>query len=95
MMRKQEPWHPCSRELGLCSSMEQRVKFPGEKGYGFFTLMVIDHSDPGKKQWREKLKGVMYKSDPKDRGLMMNFCPFCGAKIDWFREGKADDVQAQ
>jgi hypothetical protein len=62
-----------------------RVKFPDEKGYGFFALMVIDCSDP-EKRVHERLKGVMYKSEPKDHGLMMNFCPFCGAKIDWFRE---------
>jgi hypothetical protein len=24
--------------------------------------------------------------EPEDHGLMMNFCPFYGAKIDWFRE---------
>jgi hypothetical protein len=65
--------------------MFQRVKFPGEKGYGFFALMVIEHSSLEKKQAHEELKGVIYKSDPKDHGLMMNFCPFCGAKIDWFR----------
>jgi hypothetical protein len=65
--------------------MENRIKFPGEKGYGFFALMVIDHSEPEKRA-HTNLKGVMYKSEPKDQGLMMNFCPFCGAKIAWFRE---------
>jgi hypothetical protein len=84
--------------------MEQRIKFPGEKGYGIFALMVIDRSDMGKKQAQEKLKGIMYKSDAKDHGLMMNFCPFCGSRIDWFREsgtapkkkpeGTAYDAQA-
>jgi hypothetical protein len=83
--------------------MAQRIKFPGEKGYGFFALMIISRSDLGKKQVQEKLKGIMYKSEAKDHGLMMNFCPFCGAKIDWFRENREQkpeedethDIQAQ
>jgi hypothetical protein len=66
--------------------MAQRVKFPGERGYGFFTLMVIEYSDREKNRAQEKLKGVMYRSNKNDNGLMMNFCPFCGSKIDWFRE---------
>jgi hypothetical protein len=66
--------------------MARRIIFPGEKGYGFFALMIIKRSDLEKKQVQEKLKGIMYKSKAKDRGLMMNFCPFCGSKIDWFRE---------
>jgi hypothetical protein len=85
-MANSEKWHPCSQEQGFCPSMEQRIKFPGEKGYGFFALMVIKRSDLEKNQVQEKLKGVMYKSNKNDNGLMMNFCPFCGSKIDWFRE---------
>jgi hypothetical protein len=66
--------------------MARRVKFPGEKGYGFFALMLPDSSDPEKKRLRETLEGVIYKSDAKDHGFAMAFCPFCGSKIDWFRE---------
>jgi hypothetical protein len=105
IMEKPKAWHPCSQEHGFCPSMEQRVKFPGEKGYGFFALMVIERSGPEKRA-HEKLKGVMYKSEPKDQGLMMNFCSFCGEKIDWFRKESQEikptdtedvqhDIQAQ
>jgi hypothetical protein len=66
--------------------MAQRIKFPREKGCGIFALMVIDDSDLDKRQVREKLKGVFYKKDKNDRGLMLNYCPFCGSRIDWFRE---------
>jgi hypothetical protein len=38
---------------------------------------------------KESLKGIMYKSDHKDRGLMLNYCPICGSKIDWWREENA------
>jgi hypothetical protein len=97
--KTEEKWHPCSQEQGFCSPMMKRLKFPGEKGYGFFAFIVIDPPN-GKQTW-EKLKGVMYKSETKDHGMMLNYCPFCGARIDWFREDRnqrpeeANDVQAQ
>jgi hypothetical protein len=64
--------------------MMKRLKFPGEKGYGFFAFMIIEHLN--EKQIQEKPKGIMYKSETKDHGMMLDYCPFCGAKIDWFRE---------
>jgi hypothetical protein len=97
-----QDWHPCNKEQGFCPSMAARIKFPGERGYGFFALMILKKADLNKKQIRaeETLMGAMYKSDAKDKGIMMNFCPFCGATIDWFRqkekppkEEKSNDVQ--
>jgi hypothetical protein len=84
-------WHPCNQRQGFCPLMDERVKFPGEKGYGFFAFVVVNYCDPENKQSREEVQGVMYKSDQKDRGLMMNCCPFCGAKIDWFRDKKEQE----
>jgi Icc-related predicted phosphoesterase len=100
MEKTEEKWHPCSQEQGFCSSMMKRLKFPGEKGYGFFAFMVIDHLN--EKRVQEKLKGILYKSETKDHGIMLNYCPFCGEKIDWFRdareqkpEGESHEVQIQ
>lgn len=33
-----------------------------------------------------RLIGVRYCLDRYDRGLMLNYCPWCGAMIDGFRE---------
>jgi hypothetical protein len=32
------------------------------------------------------ISGVGYKKDAKDMGVMLNYCPFCGEKIDWFKK---------
>jgi len=32
------------------------------------------------------LRGVLYKMKSKDPGLALNFCPFCGERLDWFRD---------
>jgi hypothetical protein len=34
------------------------------------------------------ISGVGYKETAKDKGVMLNYCPFCGEKIDWFRENR-------
>ena len=33
-----------------------------------------------------QIKGALYKQDAKDKGLMLNYCPWCGEKIDWFNQ---------
>jgi hypothetical protein len=32
--------------------------------------------------------GIMYKVDAKDKGLMLNVCPFCRNPIDFFRQDR-------
>lgn len=29
--------------------------------------------------------GVYYKTSAKDRGLMLNHCPWCGESLEWFK----------
>lgn len=78
-------WHPCDKEKGFCASLASRVKHPNDGGYGLVMLITLNTSD---KRVKEELKGVLYKTECKDRGLMLNHCPFCGAKIDWWRNTK-------
>jgi hypothetical protein len=68
--------------------MKRCIKFSGGKGCGFFALLAMNRSDPGEKQARGKLNGAIYKPNAKDPGLAVNFCPFCGSRIDWFRENR-------
>jgi hypothetical protein len=88
--REGEPqeWHPCNKEQGFCKALLKRMKFPGEAGYGFFALMVIKRIPMAGKKIKtgESLKGAMYRESRKDKGLMINFCPFCGRRIDWFNQ---------
>jgi hypothetical protein len=69
--------------------VKQLVRFPGEANTGLFVVMTM------KNDYKEaELKGIMYKETKKDNGLMLNFCPVCGAKIDWFREDGLEEAKA-
>jgi hypothetical protein len=70
----------------LCEALLGRVKVPGSGGYGLFAKYVILENDLLEPQVITHLVGVSYKTGVKDKGVMLNFCPFCGEKIDWFRE---------
>jgi hypothetical protein len=75
----------CSQENGLCWPMSERCKNAGDTGYGFFTIQCVDLSSKAK-QASIVLRGIRYKMTPKDPGLALNVCPFCGERIDWFRK---------
>jgi hypothetical protein len=80
-MSGKDDWHPCNREQGLCQKIRELVRFPGEVETGLFVVMTMEND------YKEsEIQGIMYKEDKEAKGLMLNFCPICGAKIDWFRE---------
>lgn len=83
----EKEYHKCNREQGLCPSLRDRTKSLGDRGAGFFALQVLDLSQMVG-QASITLKGVIYKTDAKDRGLALNLCPFCGERIDWFRNNE-------
>lgn len=80
-----EEYHKCNQEQGFCKTLCKRVKAPGSGGYGFFEVQVLDLEKRG-----VKTIGVNYKESAKDRGVMLNNCPYCGEKIDWFRDGRKE-----
>ena len=41
------------------------------------------------KTGRQRVAGVYHKARTKDRGLMLNYCPFCGADIRYVDDRKA------
>jgi hypothetical protein len=72
--------YKCGKDM-FCKQMAKRIKPPGEGGYGLFTFVLMDWD-----KIKERTVGVIYKETARDRGLVLNYCPFCGEKIDWFRE---------
>lgn len=62
----------CSVQL-MCSSLSERVDGVNENRKGF-SLMVTTNFETGK----NTRIGVVYKTSSKDRGLIINHCPFCG-----------------
>lgn len=71
----------CNEETGFCSPLADRLEGVAHKGKGFTQLAVLSGD-----ALKLKIVGVCYKTGGSDKGLMLNFCPFCGSKIDWFRK---------
>lgn len=61
----------------FCVDLEERLEEPNAAAKGLVPL-----------RWRARadgavhVEGVAFKRDRKDRGLMLLFCPFCGAAIE-------------
>ena len=78
----EENYHKCSKENGFCKALSERIQgTSSERKKGILFLQVLDTKDN-----RIKVDGALYKNDSKDRGLMFNYCPWCGEKIDWYRK---------
>jgi len=58
-------------EHTLCSHLSARLT---EQGAGFYKMEQVQNS-------RIVLIGVLYKRSKNDRGLLLNVCPFCEAKL--------------
>lgn len=58
-------------EHTLCSHLSARIT---ESGAGFYKMEQVQNS-------RIVLIGVLYKRSKNARGLMLNVCPFCEAKL--------------
>ena len=62
------------REALPCGTMEQRLT-DGHKA-GFFVLVLFNM-----KTEKDVVKGIAYKQNARDNGLMLNYCPWCGTKL--------------
>lgn len=58
-------------EHQLCSHLSARLT---ETGAGLYKMEQVQNS-------RIVLVGVLYKRSKNDRGLLLNVCPFCDAKL--------------
>jgi len=68
---KKETFKHCD-DKGCCKFLGERLMLTG-KG---FSLMDVINFETGKTDFR----GVIYKMTNKDKGLLLNYCPFCGGK---------------
>ena len=53
-----------------------RGRYNEDKGPGVWELVLYDM-----RARREVMRGPCLKQDRQDKGVMLNFCPFCGAKL--------------
>lgn len=65
----------CTKD-NWCRAMEERIKGPSDIGGGIYTVEVVNP-----KERTTEVIGACYKTRTTDRGLMLNFCPWCGERI--------------
>ena len=66
----------CNAEA-WCDSMDTRLADrPNANAKGLTIIRVV-----GLKTHKTRIIGVAYKRGAADRGLMLNFCPWCGADL--------------
>lgn len=64
----------CSQAV-FCTALSDRLQ---NRGKGLNRLDYINM-----KTGEDSRTVVCYKQDSQDRGLCINFCPWCGFKFDW------------
>jgi len=66
---------------GLCEHLSVRISGNGfGNAKGFHCLNTVNL-----KTNAHRFLGVSYKMGGKDKGLMLNFCPFCGGQPGSFK----------
>lgn len=63
-------------ESGMCRFLEMYVT---DGGKGLRTVQTIK-LDPAPDELETKWRGVAYHPTARDRGIIINFCPWCGGK---------------
>lgn len=81
-----EEFHKCDRVKGYCRSMMDRSEPAGIARRGLIRMSAMDFSVENNPSVVPI--GIMYKVDAKDKGLMLNVCPFCSEPIDYFRQDR-------
>jgi hypothetical protein len=79
--RKAAPWK--CRQGKWCSSMADRLDEVNSTTKGISELVLMNLRT-GKD---EKPIGIVFKKRAADRGLMLNYCPWCGERV-FFGETK-------
>lgn len=74
----------CS-EKSLCSAMSSVVE-NNIRTKGLIRFEVIS-----RKTGKYRLLGVLYKTGSRDRGLMLNTCPWCGCNLQFYDESEVSE----
>ena len=65
----------CSKKA-FCSSLVKRLQEPNARKKGLVPIQVMNM-----KTTEMSIIGVAYKMDARDKGVMINYCPWCGEKV--------------
>lgn len=70
----------CTREKS-CFGVEKFVQVSGGRYKGLQHLHSFNV-----KTGKSRYIGIVYRKTANDKGTMLNFCPWCGEKIQYWRE---------
>lgn len=62
------------RSESFCEFLEKRTSNTAQKGFYKLDLFDIEKLE-------ESGSIIVYKNSVKDKGLVLNFCPFCGSNL--------------
>lgn len=69
----------CAETPGdYCAALTDRLEADANARRKGLVLMVLTNFTTGS----SRVVGVSFKTGAKDGGLLLNFCPFCGARIN-------------
>jgi hypothetical protein len=88
---KENEYHKCSKEKGFCSTLKTVAQPPANgnpKGlsyYAVFDMTMLDRKQVSLEE-AASIIGVVYREKAGAKGIMLNYCPFCGEDLRQFRE---------
>lgn len=69
----------CSAEK-FCRAMDREVQRRSDvKGLSLLVLLDV-------KTGNDHVAGVVYKSDPRKKGILLNVCPWCASPINFMKK---------
>lgn len=68
-------YHKCDGRSVICPTLGKRLGDPHHKGLSLQRIMNF-------KTGADCDPLLVYKTTPKDPGLVLNFCPWCGEKLN-------------
>jgi hypothetical protein len=73
-------------ENSICDHLGARLC---DGGKGFKAVHTLDTTKKVGADDAVRLLGVIYKTSAKDRGLLLNQCPWCGGQPGYFKRDAA------
>lgn len=69
-------------EKAFCPAMDKVLQPELNNGFSPYVLTKLFNERAGERN----LAGIIYRRTQKDRPMLLNFCPFCGVKLEsWLR----------
>ena len=98
-MKKTE-YHKCDKDKGFCPALEMFTQPAAEgqpKGLSFYAAFDMNMLDQKQVPLEKAASviGVVYRRKTGDKGVILNYCPFCGEDLEPFRKKHTVQPAAQ